>query len=136
MDNKNKEEDEKMKNYLAEKERRDQLKDEKKRNAILENKHHMKNYLDMQVDEKRKMNDFEKTLNSEQARIWRIDTQRFYDQEKDINEKVRFMNTINSNYLKEQIDLKKGKNVKMSDAEYRLNKNILSQIKPTGDVHH
>jgi hypothetical protein len=48
----------------------------------------MKSYLDMQVDEKKKMTDFEKTLNSEQARIWRTDTQRFYDQEREIGDKV------------------------------------------------
>lgn len=54
-----------------------------------ENKKMMKTYLDMQVDEKRKMQEFEKTLNSEQARVWKYDTERFYDQEKDINEKVK-----------------------------------------------
>lgn len=48
----------------------------------------MKNYLDMQVEEKKKMMDFEKTLNAEQARIWKVDTQNFAEQEKDINSKV------------------------------------------------
>ncbi len=42
----------------------------------------------MQVEEKRKMLDFEKTLNTEQARIWKIDTRCFADQEKEIGEKV------------------------------------------------
>jgi hypothetical protein len=42
----------------------------------------------MQVDEKRKMQAFEKTLDAEQARIWKTDTQRFYEQEKEINDKV------------------------------------------------
>lgn len=53
-----------------------------------ENKKSMKNFLDMQVEEKKRMTEFEKTLNSEQARIWKIDTQKFYEQEKDINDKV------------------------------------------------
>lgn len=44
----------------------------------------------MQVEEKRKMQDFEKTLNSEQARIWKTDTQKFYEQEKEINDMVYF----------------------------------------------
>jgi hypothetical protein len=48
----------------------------------------MKSYLDMQVDEKRKMGDFERTLNGEQARIWRIDTHRFVEQERDHNDRV------------------------------------------------
>ena len=50
----------------------------------------MKSYLDMQVDEKRKMGDFEKLLNSDQARIWKIDTNRFTEQEREIYEKVKF----------------------------------------------
>ena len=48
----------------------------------------MKVYLDMQVEEKRRMNEFEKTLNTEQARIWKIDTHKFLEQEKEHNEKV------------------------------------------------
>lgn len=42
----------------------------------------------MQVEEKKRMNDFEKSLDTEQARIWRTDTHNFRDQEKDITEKV------------------------------------------------
>jgi hypothetical protein len=44
----------------------------------------------MQIEEKKRMNEFEKTLNSEQARIWKTDTKRFYDQEKEIQEKVSY----------------------------------------------
>jgi hypothetical protein len=54
----------------------------------LDNKKLMKSYLDMQVDEKKKMQDFEKTLDAEQARIWKVDTLRFNEQETDINGKV------------------------------------------------
>lgn len=42
----------------------------------------------MQVEEKKRLNAFEKTLDLEQARIWKIDTEKFYEQEKEINEKV------------------------------------------------
>jgi hypothetical protein len=52
----------------------------------------MKAFLDLQVDEKRRMNDFEKAMNNEQARIWKKDTQNYYQQEKEINEKVIFIN--------------------------------------------
>ena len=55
----------------------------------------MRSYLDMQVDEKRKMGDFEKLLNSDQARIWKIDTNRFTEQEREIYEKVKFLILIN-----------------------------------------
>lgn len=49
----------------------------------------MKNYLDMQVEEKRKMQEFEKVLNNEQARIWKVDTNYFVEQEKEIMNKVK-----------------------------------------------
>lgn len=42
----------------------------------------------MQVEEKRRANLFEKNLDNEQARIWKIDTENFFQQEKDINDKV------------------------------------------------
>ncbi len=45
----------------------------------------------MQVEEKRRMNAFEKNLDNEQARIWKIDTNNFHEQEKDINQKVNFI---------------------------------------------
>lgn len=53
-----------------------------------QNKIAMRNFLDMQVDEKKKIGEFEKTLNGEQARIWNSDAQRYFEQEKEINEKV------------------------------------------------
>jgi hypothetical protein len=62
---------------------------------IHENKKMMRSYLDMQVDEKRKMGDFEKLLNSDQARIWKIDTNRFTEQEREIYEKVKILILIN-----------------------------------------
>jgi hypothetical protein len=44
------------------------------------------------------------------------------------------MNTVNSHYLKDQIDLKRSKQHvygKMSDAEYALNRNTLEKFKST-----
>ncbi len=48
----------------------------------------MRSFLDMQVEERKKIAEFEKKLNSEQAKIWNMDAQRYYDQEREINEKV------------------------------------------------
>ena len=52
-------------------------------------KKHIKYYLDMQVEERKRMNNFEKNLDNEQARIWKIDCENFQDQEKDVNQKVK-----------------------------------------------
>jgi hypothetical protein len=52
------------------------------------NKKLMKSYLDMQVEEKKRLGEFEKTMNAEQARVWKIDTEQYYQQEREIGEKV------------------------------------------------
>jgi hypothetical protein len=48
----------------------------------------MKGYLDMQVEEKKRFSEFEKTMNSEQARVWKTDTEQYHQQEKEIYDKV------------------------------------------------
>ena len=63
--------------------------DEKKARLNKHNKHTLKEYLDMQVEEKRRFNQFEKSLDNEQARIWQIDCEKFHEQEQDINDKVK-----------------------------------------------
>lgn len=62
--------------------------DEKRARLGKQNKKTMKEYLDMQVEEKKRFNDFEKCLDNEQARIWQIDCEKYHEQEKDINDKV------------------------------------------------
>ena len=50
----------------------------------------MRSFLDMQVEERKKIGEFEKTLNSEQAKIWNMDAQRYYEQEREVSEKVKY----------------------------------------------
>jgi len=50
----------------------------------------MRSYYDMQVEEKKRLSEFEKTLDVEQARIWKIDTDKYYEQEREINDKVKY----------------------------------------------
>ncbi len=78
---------------------RDQEEEEKKKILAWQSKMSMKNFLDMQVEEKKKISEFEKNINSEQARIWNTDAQRFFDQEKEINEKVFFRKLNISIYI-------------------------------------
>ena len=99
----------------------------------------MKEYLDMQVEEKRRTNQFEKSLDYEQARIWKIDTDKFYEQEQEVIDQVlyyylsiqvRSLNTVNSQFLKNQIDLKQSKkSSKMNDTEFAYNQGLLKRIK-------
>lgn len=48
----------------------------------------------MQVQEKKMMNDYEKNIDVEQAKIWEIDCKRYKEQEKEINNRVKFFNYI------------------------------------------
>jgi len=83
----------------------------------------------MQVEEKRKINEFEKSLNTEQAKIWKTDVQKFAEQEQEINGKIRSMNVCNQEFLLKQIENRKGKKFqKMNESEYQLNKNLLEHI--------
>ena len=88
MDDKNKQEDLKMKIFLEDKEKQLQKQEENHKSEILNNKKMIKNFLDMQVFDKRRSAEFEKNLNFEQARIWKTDSLRFSEQEKEINQKV------------------------------------------------
>jgi hypothetical protein len=72
--------------YLREKEEEERKIFEEK-----ENKKRLKEYLDMQVEEKRRMNEFEKNLDNEQARIWKMDTNKFNSMENEINTKVNII---------------------------------------------
>ena len=62
--------------------------DDKRMKKMANDKKTMKEYLDMQVEEKRRTNQFEKSLDHEQARIWKIDTHKFYEQEQDVVDQV------------------------------------------------
>ena len=48
----------------------------------------MKKYLDMQVEEKKKNQKYERIVNEEQARIWKQDAFNFVDQERELNKVV------------------------------------------------
>jgi hypothetical protein len=129
MEDRFKREEADIRKYQGEKDVREREVEEKKKKAIFEGKKDIKKFLDMQIEEKRKVNDFERSLNSEQAKIWKTDVDRFYYQEQEINGKIKAMNVCNQDFLMRQMNEKKGKKFeKMSDSEYQLNKNILEQV--------
>ena len=128
-----KKEDEKIQHYYEEKRKEA---DEKERKAILrrkEERKELKKYLDMQVEEKKKEEDFLKALDSEQARIWNVDAKKYYEDEKIIDGKIRAMNKRNQDCLiqqmNENMNKKNTKKNTMSDAEYYMNKDLLEKAK-------
>jgi len=48
----------------------------------------MRRFLDMQVEEKKRNEEFEKNVNCHQASIWKTDTANFINQERQIYDKV------------------------------------------------
>ena len=112
------------KNRLAiEKEKQDEIRKQK-------DKRELKKYLDMQIEEKRKEEEFLKSLDQEQARIWAIDSKKYNDDQIAIEKTIRAMNKRNLDLLKEQIgQRKKKKNSAMTDAEYAMNKDTLEKAK-------
>ena len=112
------------KNRLAiEKEKRDELKK-------FRQKFELKKYLDMQIAERKKEEEFLKSLDYEQARIWAIDCKKYNDDEKAIGKRIKEMNKRNMNTLMEQINKKKNKNKdEMNETEYAMNRQLLEKAK-------
>ena len=123
------EEDKKIQYYYDEKNR---LAIEKEKNEALrrhKNKFELKKYLDMQIEERKKEEDFLKSLDDEQARIWAIDCKKYFEDEKAIENKIRAMNKRNLDLVMEQIRKNKNKKNNMSDTEYAMNRDLLQKAK-------
>ena len=123
------EEEKKIQFYYDEKNR---LAIEKEKEAELKkqkNKIELKRYLDMQIEEKKKEDDFLKSLDNEQARIWKIDTKKYWDDEKSIENKIREMNKRNLDVVMAQIKKKQNKKTGMNDTEYAMNRETLEKAR-------
>lgn len=67
---------------------REKEEDEKKRKFDFEKKRKIRDYYDMQVSQKKMMNAYEKNIDTEQAKIWQIDSERYKEQEKEMTNRV------------------------------------------------
>ena len=114
--------DEKNK-LLIENEKKEEIRKQKDKNEL-------KKYLDMQIQEKKKEEEFLKSLDDEQARIWKIDCQKYLADQKSIENKIRTMNKRNLELVMEQIKKNKSKKkTGMSDTEYAMNRDLLQKAK-------
>ena len=126
------EEDKRIHHYYVEKNKLEMEKEKKEELKKSQQKYELKKYLDMQIEEKKKEDEFLKSLDYEQARIWAIDCMKYNDDEKEIQNKLRTMNKRNMKILMDQINKKRSKNKNnMSDNEYAMNKNLLEKAKAT-----
>ena len=125
------EEDKRIQHYYDEKNRLEIDKEKEKEIKKHRDKFELKKYLDMQIEERKKAEDFLKSLDYEQARIWAIDCKKYNEDEKEINKKIREMNKRNMDSVMEQIKKKKKGNKKtaMNETEYAMNREILEKAK-------
>ena len=124
------EEDKRIQHYYDEKNRLEIDKEKEKEMKKFKDKFELKKYLDMQIEERKKEEDFLKSLDYEQARIWAIDCKKYNDDEKEINKKIREMNKRNMDSVMEQINKKKKNNKKgKNETEYAMNREILKKEK-------
>jgi len=102
-------EDKRIHHYYVEQNKLAMEKEKKEELKKSQQKFELKKYLDMQVEEKKKEEEFLKSLDYEQARIWAIDCKKYNEDEKAIQDKLRSMNKRNMNILMDQINKKKSK---------------------------
>ena len=117
--------------YMNEKARIADEKEMKEKIRRENEKKELKKYYDMQVEEKKKDDEFEKVLDGEQARIWKKDVEKYKEDEKRIAKIIRAKNVKNLETIKQQIKTKKEKeNNKygMTDVEFAMNKGKLMKV--------
>ena len=129
MDDRQKDEEDKIRRYEMEKEMRERMEDERKYNKVKTEQQRMRNFLGKQMEEKKHRENLEKALNDEQATMWKQDHRNYTEEERRLMEKINKINKENANFLKQQMDNKTGKDkAKMNKQEFLLNKPLLKEI--------
>ena len=129
-----KDEDEKVYQLMMEKNRLDFEREKQEKLKRKQDKIAIKKFLDMQIEEKKKELDLEKAINDEQARIWKIDCQKYTEDEKRINKIIKEMNRRNLDSIMEQMKKRKEKKGQaMSNTEYAMNRETLEKVKEEMD---
>ena len=125
------EEDKKMIHYMNEKCRLADEKEMKEKIKRQKEKTELKKYYDMQVEERKKDEQFEKVLDGEQARIWKKDCEKYNEDEKRIAKIIWDQNVRNLNTIKKQVQEKKEKekkNTEMTPIEFSINREKLMKV--------
>lgn len=90
IENKNKEDEEKVKKYEREKEEKILEKERKQLEKIRLQKREMRHFLDSQVEEKKRQKEFENYIEKAQAHVWNTDVEVNKEQNRIVAEKVIF----------------------------------------------
>ena len=129
-----KKEDEKIEHYIEEKRKAMEEKELKEKIKKNEQKKELKKFLDMQIEEKKKEQIFLKKLDYEQARIWNMDCQRYHEDSKIIDNRIRNMQKKNFEYIIKQINENSQRKLRRNNSdmtydEYEMNKDLIEKAK-------
>jgi len=112
-----------------EKEMRERLEDERRYKRTKDEQNRMREFLNKQMEDKKRREDMEKMLNDEQAKMWKQDQVNYKEEESRLNGKINKINKENADFLKRQMDDKQMKErAKMNKQEFLLNKPLLKEI--------
>ena len=122
------EEDRKILEHTIERNKREREKLIKEEQERERKKEELAKFLEMQIAEKKKQEEFEEQINHEQSRIFRIDDQKYKDDQKKIEEKIDRMNKRNLEKLLQQIRDKREREMRdqdMTPEELEMNRKYL-----------
>ena len=129
MDDRARDEEDKIRRYEMEKEMRERMEDEKRFGKMKSEQQRMRDFLAKQMEEKKHREHLEKALNDEQATMWRQDHRNYTEEERRLNDKINKINKENADFLKKQMEDKNAKHrAKMNKQEFLLNKPLLKEI--------
>lgn len=131
------EDEERVLRYMQETEIRDRLDEEQRLKRMKENQEDMRNYLKLQVKERKNKAITEKKEDYKQAEMWKKDIQVHEDEERKIRLKILMANREYAEYLKKQMeDNKKSKISTMNKDEYLMNKKLMEEIQSRNRQKH
>ena len=126
-DEKAKADEEKLNNYLMEKERLAEREYCKMRNDKKNNQKMLRDFYDKQVLEKKARDEYEKQLDKVQADIWKKDCEQFFEREKETNKMIREFEKNNVKELDKQVKMGKYDVDKMTEFEKEYNYELLQK---------
>jgi hypothetical protein len=143
MDQKQKDEEDKIRQYEYEKEVADRRYDARAQKKMTDEKSRMREFLAKQVEDKKKREKIEKELNDEQAHMWKRDRENYEAEEERLGAKVKSINKHNADFLQMQMKEKEDAKAKrMNINEFLMNKQLLKEISSqrkdesgTGSIH-
>ncbi len=132
MDEKNRDEDLKIRQFEMDKEQQDRLNDQMQYQKMKDDQRRMRDDLSNQMNDKKHRERMDKEFNDEQAKMWALDRQNYQQQEDTLNCKIKNRNNENRHFLESQMqEREQAKRNRMNYNEHLLNKQLLHDINAT-----